>query len=597
MRCKILTSLLVILALVISPLAFAQEKRKPLKIEGMKVLPLRVLTRPYSNIYQEPDGSSPTVQENLPAFQPLYVYTRPSEEALATGSGWYEVGSNVRGQVLGWMKGQDVFEWKQTMCLAYTHPDGRKPVLMFDGKETLLGLVNQAPEERSAKAQEFYTAIDQKQITPDFPVKSVEPKQAVDISKQFYLLPILNHEVIELDGREGRLLHLAAVTGAGPKARESSDIRKNKDYLDKSGEEATKAPAQILKQLKVDLIFVIDTTKSMKPYIDATLDVVRNVSKNLTEYPDVASAVRLGLWGYRDSVKHIPKIGYTTKNYTPQLQTVEDFPAVLSQMQVTPVDSLDWNEDVFSGISDALANTQWSENSIRIIVLMGDAAGHEPGHPRNLSGHSPETLRSIASDSSVYLFALHIKPEKAVQHQAPAEEHFRALSANPGADQPAYVGVMSSDMEGFKSATNEITVAVVRLVVAAQEAAAKAEKEAQAAAAQKTGPKSEGPADAPAGGTGPAGTGGSEGGELAGTLATDGGWPEPGWPLAAAIRASWPEPGWPLAAAIRASWPEPGWPLAAVKRASWPTCSNPAILLPTNPRPPRVQGPWTLAGS
>ena len=47
--------------------------------------------------------------------------------------------SRPRGKVVGWMKSLDVFEWRQTMCLAYTHPDGRKPVLMFEQKKTPIG--------------------------------------------------------------------------------------------------------------------------------------------------------------------------------------------------------------------------------------------------------------------------------------------------------------------------------------------------------------------------------------------------------------------------------------------------------------------------
>jgi serine/threonine-protein kinase PpkA len=464
MRLKNLLCLLLALLLLAPAAALAQEKRRPVKIEGMKVLPLRVLTRPFSNIYSEPNESSPTVQENLPAFQPFYVYTQPGLEMRAGEMGWYEVGSDVRGKVLGWMKTKDVFEWHQTMCLAYTHPDGRKPVLMFAGKDPLLNLINQGGEERGAKVQELYDAIEQGNITPQFPVKSVEPKKAVDIGKQFYLLPILNHEVIEVDGREGRLLRLAAVTASGPKARESSDIRKNTEYLEESQESATQAPEEVIKKLSVDVVFVVDTTVSMKPYIKATLDVVREVAQGLAQNPEVEKSVRLGIWGYRDSVKDIPGIGYTTKNYTPELQGIEQFQETLSQVKVTKVDSKDWAEDVFSGISEAMANTQWTENAIRIVVLMGDAAGHPAGHPRNLSGHTPETLRAIADDSSVYLFAVHIKPERAVKYQAPAEEHFRALSENPGIDESSYVGVMSSDMEGFSNATRQLTDAVVRLV-------------------------------------------------------------------------------------------------------------------------------------
>ena len=84
-----------------------------------------------------------------------------------------------------------------------------------------MDLIKAQPPQRSAKANEYYNTIGSGQVPPDFPVESVEPKKAVDISKQFYLLPILQHEAIEIDGREGRLLRLAAVNRRRPQSERS----------------------------------------------------------------------------------------------------------------------------------------------------------------------------------------------------------------------------------------------------------------------------------------------------------------------------------------------------------------------------------------
>ena len=107
--------------------------------------------------------------------------------------------------------------------------------------------------------------------------------------------------------------------------------------MNKSNENATLANSDVMKDLKVDLVFVIDTTRSMAPYIKATLDMVRDVTKSLSEFRDVQASMHMGLWGYRDSMEDIPQIGYTTKNFTPQLQPVDQFEQILSQMQVTMV--------------------------------------------------------------------------------------------------------------------------------------------------------------------------------------------------------------------------------------------------------------------
>jgi hypothetical protein len=436
----------------------AQEARRPLVIEGKQVLPLRVLVRPFSNVYKGKDVASGAVVENVPVFQPFYVYARPSAEELEMESGWYEVGSDNRGKVLGWMQAKDVFEWKQTMCLAYTHPEGRKPVLMFERKSALDELIKSAPSDRVKKAQAFYEAIDSQQIPPDFPVESMEPKKAIDIHQQFYLLPILTFETLEIEGREGRLLKLAAAVSGGEDAREGTDIRRNRGFLKEVTAGSTEVPVEVLQKLQVDLVWVVDTTVSMRPYLDKTLEVVKQVSTQLSQNPEVAQAIHFGFWGYRDSVADIPGIGYTTQNYTPQLKPVDQFVNTLATVEVTKIDSVDYPEDVFSGMDDAVRRTEWTPRAMRFIVLVGDAPGHELGHKWNLSMLDDRTLRSMADDASVYVFALHLKEPKAKQFHETAEIQFRSLSLNKGmSGGSAYWSTASNDITGFSLATAEIT--------------------------------------------------------------------------------------------------------------------------------------------
>ena len=464
-------ALLPLLLLTLSVPAGAQEaldKRQPLKIEGMKVLPLRVLARPFSNVYKEKDPAKGTVLENVPAFQPFYVYAKPSPEERELGQGWYEVGSDNRGKIVGFMKADDVFEWKQTMCLSYTHPQGRKPVLMFDSKKDLLDLAQAEEEARKTKAGEYYQAIDSQQIPDKFPIKSVEPKKAVDISKEFYLLPILDFESLEMAGREGRLVKLAAVTGAVAEAREKTDIRENPKDLETAVEGQLEAPPEVLKKLSADVVFVMDTTVSMRPFIASTLEVIKKVAQEIGSDPETAKGIRFGFWGYRDSVEDIPGIGYTTKNYTPELQATEDFLTTLAGVQVTEVDSVDFAEDVFSGVDDALQKTAWTDQAVRIMILVGDAPGHEPGHKWNLSLQNESTLRAFADDAGVFLVALHVKNPKAEKYNDLAEMQFRALAANQGRAD-AYQVVPADQTEAYAGAADQLTQAINSMVAMAKQ--------------------------------------------------------------------------------------------------------------------------------
>ncbi len=442
----------------ISSVSEVVKKRVPIKIEGKKLLSLRVLARPFSNIYKDKSVESGIVQSDVPAMQPFYVYTRPSAEDLELEAGWYEIGSNSQGKVVGWMRSKDVFEWKQTMCLVYTHPEGRKPVLMFDSKSTIKKIIESTDEERAKSVLKLYTAIDDNNISENFPIKSVEPKRAVDIQKEFYLLPILDFEAVDFGNREARLVKLAAVTNARAGARDESDIRKSKIYLNDAIAPSMVISKKKLQGLNVDVIWVFDTTVSMRPFIKDTLDVIRETSMKMAENGHNIT-YNFGAWGYRDSVEDIPKIGYTTKNYTQELVGIKDFTEVLSNVNVTLVDSVDFPEDMFSGVSDAMEKTVWSKESIKLIILIGDAPSHKVNHKWNLSGQNEETLRSLADDSGIYIVSIHLENPKAKRFNALAKTQYKVLAVNPGSKEgdSAFLEVLTTDKEAFKKGADDLT--------------------------------------------------------------------------------------------------------------------------------------------
>ena len=445
----------------------------PLQIEGKTHLPLRVLARPYSNIYSKPDTKSSTVEENVPAFQSFYVYDKTSSTSDLDPLGWYQVGTDDRGTIAGWMNSDDVFEWKQTMCLSYTHPEGRYPVLMFDTKNQVEQLIKMPAAQRKQKVEDLYMEVAMGDIPPDFPIVTIEPKKAIDIAKQFYLLPILDFEKIEIDNREARILKLAAVTKAGATARESSDIRKNKDYLQKASQKSSDVGIETLKKLVIDVVWVMDTTNSMMPYINQTLKVIEKASQQLAQNSDIGQKIKFGIWGYRDSMD-IPGIGYTVKNYTPSLEPIDTFAEKLKTVTVTTAGSQGYAEDMFSGMNSAIADTSWTPDAIKFIILAGDAPSHEAGHKWNSSKQNKDMLRVLANERGITIYALHIKDPKAEKYHAAAEEQFKTLSTNKGQQgEAAYFTTSSDDLEGFENATQSVTDSIFGLLEKIAAASAK----------------------------------------------------------------------------------------------------------------------------
>ncbi len=487
---KWLSCMLAASALMLGGSALYASERLPVTISEDSELPLRVLTRPASTLYKDSEGKT-ALQSNLPAFRSFFVYTRPQGEQLGAGTGWYELGTDDKGKIAGWMKAEDLFEWKQTMCLAYTHPEGRHPVLMFDDDEYLRALVNAPADQRTASAEGFYKAIDeaaaqQKALPGDFPIVSVEPKMAVDTEKNFTLLPILDHAAVQLDEREARLLNIAAVNSSA-KDRVKSDLRQNAEFVQNVAATGESKAAK-LEDMCFDVVWLIDTTSSMRPYIDKAREVMKGISESIASKPELSGKIAFGAWGYRDS-SEIQGLEYVTRNFTPELLPIDKFLPVMDTIEETKVDSQTFDEDVFSGVSDAVNNTAWRKNALRIVILVGDAPGHELGHKWNASGMDPQTLRALASERHITMYALHLNPPNAKKYNRTAARQFKALSANPGGDKPMYWGISAKDVSAFGRVSQDIAESVTMFANASAEMFKQSQQAAQAEAAPAAAPE------------------------------------------------------------------------------------------------------------
>ena len=141
---------------------------------------------------------------------------------------------------------------------------GRERVIMFDENEALRDMMKLPDDKRIRRAKEYYTKIETNAIPEDFPIVALEPKDSIDIAKQFYLLPILAHAPIDIGENEieGRFLKVASApkTGRG----ESGTLEHSEEAI------SPEAEAEILKEMEIDIVYVMDITGSMQPYIDIT---------------------------------------------------------------------------------------------------------------------------------------------------------------------------------------------------------------------------------------------------------------------------------------------------------------------------------------
>jgi hypothetical protein len=264
----------------------------------------------------------------------------------------------------------------------------------------------------------------------DGDIVGVEPEGWLREKNQFYLLPILDQQEVADAGQEMMLLKVAAAT------RERG---------------AAKPPAAPPSRAapKMDIVFVMDLTRSMGPFVTTTLEMLSDIAGRFDHAEIGEGAVRFGLWGYRDDPMLCPGIEFNTHNFTPEMQDLKTFVRTLQSVGETKVDSIDYAEDVYAGVSDAIVKTRWREGAVRSILLVGDAPGRGPGESepecredRKPNGSASKmdaaALRALATANSVYLAAFYLEASKWKVFTASGATQFKSLALNPGSSQPDF---------------------------------------------------------------------------------------------------------------------------------------------------------------
>lgn len=435
-------------------------------------LPLRVLPRPRSALYKGPSAEpNNIVKDNVPAFSPLYAFSRPDGAGTATGDdakGWYQVGGTVT-RPSGWMQARDLFEWRQALVVGYAPvgvaPNQRNPVIFFKTLDQASAIAE--ADDRAAKTATLLGAI--KAQSPPSTVVSHEPFGGgwLNIDDKFYLLPILDYKVVRLDDDPIRYLMLAAADlreralpgQAGQDMREVAPTASSDKIINE------------LADLDVDLVFLMDMTSSMGPFIEQTRRSMTDIANAIAQDNQRNQHTRFGLVGYRDNSELMPGLEWTTKNFTPSLVEGREILRVINTASEASSSSDDYPEEVFAGVKAAQAS-KWRPNALRIIVQVGDASAHPPGHKYNTTGGLDETaIRKTLDLDKITFMSLHLRDPRAEPDWAVAEAQFSRLATNPGADKPAYFAVPSRDEGAYPAISKQVAGKIVALTDPAQRAA------------------------------------------------------------------------------------------------------------------------------
>lgn len=422
------------------------DPRTPALMAGKKTLYQRVLTRPGATLSDSPgeDGKI------APTFSRYYVY---GEKDVANET-WLEVGPDTKGQMTFWTRKEKTVPWHQQIALSIANPAGRSPLYFYKNKASIEGVY--ADFEPDKRFDEIEQNIAKNGSDPRIVAK--EPSAAVNLADQFYLLPILSAEEIVTGTRHYvRLLEVASVAkGNAPAAN--------------NGQPSSNAAAKplVLKSFKAAVVFVIDSTISMGPYIDRTKEAVRKVYETIEE-EGLSDQVKFGLYAYRSSIDATPGLEYVSKEFVDP-STVKDgadFLEKVKDLKPATVSSAAFNEDAYAGVMSAMEKVKWADFGGRYVILVTDAGALGPENDLASIDLGGAQIAQELAHRGIALYTLHLKTAAGAKNHQSAQTQYESLSHNKIVDQSLYYDVDAGSVDAFGQVVDDLAEQVTDQVQSA----------------------------------------------------------------------------------------------------------------------------------
>jgi serine/threonine-protein kinase PpkA len=440
-RCRALPGLVALF------MAAAAAAETPLLMDGKTSLYQRVLLREAVARHSAPDKPEAAMLRPLQAF---YVYAREGD--------WLKVAPDEAGGDLFYVPAAAAIDWKQNIVATFEGSENLGRVMFFDGFDSAYDLVE--AEDPAAAAVPLRAEAEAAEAggAPSEKVIALGPRTAVDLQENLYVMPILSaEEAVFENGSFVNLLEVAvarADSGGDPKVSDPSIVSGPGEPLE--------VPEDIRNAYRVGVVFVVDTTISMQPYIDATRAALEDV------YAHVAAGtgrdvVSFGLIGFRDNVTAVPELEYVAKTFV-TLQdgySGEAFQAGIKGMTEAKKSSRNFREDSFAGVELALEAMDWSGFGGRFIVLVTDAGPRLANDELSSTGLSAEGLNSLVKERlNAAIVVMHLRSPAGAEDHARAEAAYKALASLTNGS-PLYFGIAGGDTGTYRETARRVGQLIV----------------------------------------------------------------------------------------------------------------------------------------
>lgn len=357
------------------------------------------------------------------------------------------------------------------MTLTFTNPAGtnRDRLLFFKDQTALENVINS-----SQKADDVLAIRKRLEANEQVPeIVAEEPKTFIDFQKDFYLLPILQgSEVMNNDGFYERVLEVASISKKEPVV--STETNVNEDSL---------------KDFKAAIVFVIDASISMDPYINRTREAVQKMYDRV-EQEGLQDKVKFGLVAFRSNTEAVPGLEYTSRMFVDptEVKDGQDFMNKIQSLKQAKVSSKEFSEDAYAGLDNALNDINWADFGGRYVVLITDAGAIDGDNPLSTTNLDAQQLRLEAQHRNVAIYALHLKTPSGKKNHDKAKSQYTELTFNNYLNKSLYYPVNAGDVKAFGQTTEDLAESLVTQVKEGfeydQSLAAKAEEEKKEAAAK-----------------------------------------------------------------------------------------------------------------
>ncbi|WP_244433959.1 vWA domain-containing protein [Azospirillum sp. B506] len=427
-------------------LAQATGKRTPLLIEGKTALHQRVLTRPGTMLAAAPGGTGKTV----PPMSVFFVYDRKEQG----GKSFLEVGVDSEGKTVGWVDAADTIPWRHTLVMAFSNPANRERVLFFKDRKSLVDLLNSDKLLVDAEAARQQVAAGK--MAADSPIVSAEPETFVDLQKQFYLLPILEaNSTVLKSGFKVRTVRVASVTKEKEQPLAPAAPRRGNPEAD-------------LASFRSGVVFLVDATSSMQPYIDRARAAIDQVYQQV-ETAKLNERVRFGMIAYRDDPQKAKGVEYLTRTFADPNSTATKaaFLDSIKGVSASAASTRAFAEDGYAGLEQAIRKIDWKPFGGRYVIWFTDASSREGNSPLASTGLSTAQIRQLAQDNRVAIYVLHLQTAEGRNDHAAARAQYERLSNFPNVGS-LYFPVPAGDADAFRTQVQRLAELLVNQVKAAE---------------------------------------------------------------------------------------------------------------------------------